>query len=114
MPEFCGLPLKTPYRIYPIDLSGLLMVVVEACIEIPVIICGNAAGNGNGHSQYVDEDVEFTLHHTAEGDHQVIFDHTMRVIGSRYKTVICVSRLHYAKENAKQFFRLPVFQFGFD
>lgn len=41
------------------------MITVKACIEIIIVPCGNAAANGNGHAQYIDEDIYFTLHHAS-------------------------------------------------
>jgi hypothetical protein len=51
------------------------VIKIKTGVEVVVVIRGYTAGNGNGHSQYVNEDIQLALHHTAPGYEQVIFNH---------------------------------------
>jgi hypothetical protein len=44
------------------------MISVEACVEVIIVIGHDAAGNCNGHSYDVDEDVNLALHHAPDCD----------------------------------------------
>ena len=51
------------------------MMAVETQIEIVIEVANNARGNGYGHPENIDEEIDFVLHHAAKGDKQKVFDH---------------------------------------
>ena len=55
--------------------TGVLMVFVKTRIVIVVEIRDDAAGDGDAHSNNVDEDVQLVLEEIPECDEQIILDH---------------------------------------
>ena len=48
---------------------------VKAGIKVIGEVCHDTACDSHCHSEYIDEDEHFVLHHTAKGDEEIIFDH---------------------------------------
>jgi hypothetical protein len=91
--------LKLPKRVYPINSSGILMIGVKTSIKVIVKIGNDATGNRDAHAKHIGENEKLILGKTAEGNKQVIFDHSRKLLGYRHPSIHegCMQRV---KKNA--------------
>ncbi|MBK7649899.1 MAG: hypothetical protein IPJ20_02915 [Flammeovirgaceae bacterium] len=67
--------VKLPNSTYPVNARVVLMNAIEGSIILISEVAGDTLRDGDPHPKYVDEDEEFVLHHTSQGDQKVVFNH---------------------------------------
>jgi len=75
VPEKGTCAIELPDGTYTIKMRRFGVNAIERGVELPIKIGDDAAANGNGHPEDIDEDEQSVLHHIPKGDEEKVLEH---------------------------------------